>query len=31
MSFDKFTDLQIGDKVNFFVITETRRGDIPNN
>ncbi len=31
MSFEKFTDLQIGDKVNFFVITETRRGEIPNN
>ncbi|MFA7339081.1 MAG: translation initiation factor IF-2 [Candidatus Obscuribacterales bacterium] len=31
MSFEKFTDLQMGDKVNFFIITETRRTDIPNN
>ncbi|CAN5476580.1 translation initiation factor IF-2 [soil metagenome] len=31
MSFEKFTDLQLGDKVNFFIITETRRTDIPNN
>lgn len=31
MSFEKFTDLQTGDKVNFFIVTETRRTDIPNN
>jgi translation initiation factor IF-2 len=31
MSFEKFSDLQPGDKVNFYVITETRRGGEPQN